>query len=205
MKYALNEHYHGYAEMCKENLDITRKNGDVKESFSFGEFNDENEAKTQILPPFFKERAEFIASFLKVRKKTVNFSHALSGLLCLKIFQIFAMALEIQQSEEIQPPNTDKWFPVPVIPNHVLINIGDCLSFWTKGLFKSIMHRVSFDSENFSLDRHSIAYFCIAGSDIKLDPIPSKFIPTNEKNKDEKILTAGEHLMRRASAAYGNY
>ncbi|CAG8546172.1 2588_t:CDS:2 [Cetraspora pellucida] len=250
MKYALNEHYHGYAESRKENLDITRKNGDVKESFTIGEFNDKNEAKTQILPPFLKEKAEFIAPFLKE-------CHSL----CLKIFQIFAIALEIQQSEggmhwfeerhrsdtnscmrfnhyppmdkfdpeeiragshtdygsitllfqksvgglEIQPPDTDKWFPVPVIPNHILINIGDCFSFWTKGKFKSIMHRVSFNNENFSLDRHSIAYFCIAGPDIKLDPIPSKFIPTNENDKDEKILTAGEHLMRRASAAYGSY
>ncbi|CAG8561761.1 14711_t:CDS:2 [Dentiscutata heterogama] len=249
LKYSMNERYHGYAAMCTENLDTKRTNGDVKESFTFGEFNDNNEAITQVLPPFFEERAEFIASFYKDCHD-----------LCLKIFQILATALEIPQSEggmhwleerhrsnantcmrfhhypsmdkfdsdeiragshtdygsitilfqkdigglEIQPPGTDKWFPVPIIPNHLLINIADCLSFWTKGLFKSIMHRVSFDNENFGLNRYSIAYFCIAGPDVKLDPIPSKFIPTSENNKDEKVLTAGEHLMRRARAAYGS-
>ncbi|RIB22433.1 hypothetical protein C2G38_1960805 [Gigaspora rosea] len=247
LKFAMNEHYNGYAAMREENLDISRKAGDVKETFTLGNLNDDNEATAQTLPPFLKEKANSIAPFYRA-------SHNLS----LEIFQILAIALEIPESEggkhwleekhrsntnscmrfnhyppmdkfnpediragshtdygsmtilfqkdigglEIQPPGTDKWFPAPIIPNHVLINIADCLSFWTKGLFKSIKHRVSFDNENFKLDRYSIAYFCIAGNDIKLEQIPSKFIPSIEKKNDEKVLTAGEHLIRRVNAAY---
>jgi isopenicillin N synthase-like dioxygenase len=104
------------------------------------------------------------------------------------------------------------WTPVPVLPpgTHsdphppILINIGDLLSYWTNGLFRSTMHRVVFGSTANSdandgnrnkdeeqqrqsqLDesedgyRYSIVYFCHPIGDTPLNPAPcervAKFI-----------------------------
>ncbi|CAG8465242.1 9241_t:CDS:2, partial [Dentiscutata heterogama] len=80
------------------------------------------------------------------------------------------------------------WVSVPVIPDCVLINIGDLLEFWTQGLFKSTKHRVVFRKETLNQDRYSIAYFCHAEDDVGLDPIPSRFIIADEKGG--KSMTA---------------
>ncbi|CAG8653292.1 14771_t:CDS:2 [Racocetra fulgida] len=101
---------------------------------------------------------------------------------------------------EILPQNSTEWVPVPVISNHVVINIGDCLQFWTKGLFKSIKHRVVFRKDTRDLDRYSIAYFFHAGSDVILNSIPSKLIPQEDNNT--KYITAGEHLQNKINVTY---
>jgi isopenicillin N synthase-like dioxygenase len=101
---------------------------------------------------------------------------------------------------EIQHPHTKKWLKVPIIPNTILINIGDLMEFWTKGLFKSTKHRVIFNNENMNLNRYSIAYFCHAESDVGLDPIPSELIKSDENEK--MIITAGEHLRFRQENTY---
>ncbi|CAG8742291.1 27360_t:CDS:2 [Dentiscutata erythropus] len=101
---------------------------------------------------------------------------------------------------EILPHNSTEWVPVPIIPNHVVINVADCLQFWSKGLFKSIKHRVIFREDTCNLDRYSIAYFFHAGSDIVLDRIPSKLIPKDDDNT--KYITAGEHLQNKLNISY---
>lgn len=40
--------------------------------------------------------------------------------------------------------NNGEWVLVPYHPNSYIVNIGDCLSDWTKGLLKSTLHRVRF-------------------------------------------------------------
>src|SRR6266496_2802800 len=87
---------------------------------------------------------------------------------------------------EIQHPYTKKWLQASVIPNTILINIGDLMEFWTKGLFKSTKHRVIFNNENMILHRYSMAYFCHAESDVGLDPIPSEFISEKEVEEEEE-------------------
>ncbi|CAG8491603.1 13889_t:CDS:2 [Gigaspora margarita] len=87
------------------------------------------------------------------------------------------------------------WISVPVFPDCILINIGDLLEFWTQGLFKSTIHRVVFRKETLNQDRYSVAYFCHAEDDVRLDPIPSRFMTADEKGG--KNMTAGEHLKER--------
>ncbi|CAG8631153.1 15108_t:CDS:2 [Acaulospora morrowiae] len=106
---------------------------------------------------------------------------------------------------EVLPPNSTEWIPAPVIPDCVLINIGDCLEFWTRGLYKSIKHRVVFNENNMNFDRYSIAYFFHAGRDVSLDPIPSKFVPNDGIEKignGEKSLTAGQYLQNKLDVSY---
>ncbi|CAG8597988.1 14818_t:CDS:2, partial [Acaulospora colombiana] len=206
------------------------------------------------LPPVFKERKVLISRISKGCHK-----------LCLKLLELFAIALEVTESEggkhwfekrhdyglksgdclrvihypavekvaekdiragvhsdygsltvlfqkdvgglEVLPPNSTEWISAPVIPDCVLINIGDCLEFWTRGLYKSIKHRVVFGEDNLNLDRYSIAYFFHAGRDVGLDPIPSKFVPNdgNEKlGNGEKSLTAGQYLQNKLDLSYKN-
>jgi isopenicillin N synthase-like dioxygenase len=41
--------------------------------------------------------------------------------------------------------NDGNWVTVPYVANSFVINVGDCLKDWTKGLLKSTKHRVSMD------------------------------------------------------------
>ncbi|KAF2646028.1 Clavaminate synthase-like protein [Massarina eburnea CBS 473.64] len=122
------------------------------------------------------------------------------------------------------------WVPVPVNPAPatlstppILVNIGDLLSFWTNGLLKSTVHRVTSTSSTTtsSTERYSIAYFCHPLDHIQLDAVPSAVIQEyGESKKGEEelagqrkrlgmgegegaVLTAKQHLDRRLKVTYG--
>lgn len=114
---------------------------------------------------------------------------------------------------EIELPFTKQWISAPVINDCVLINIADLLEYWSKGLFNSTKHRVTFNNDTKMIDRYSIAYFCHAEDDVGLDPIPSKYLENlNLVNVEKGIeygvdgtkipLTAGEHLKYRLISTY---
>lgn len=116
------------------------------------------------------------------------------------------------------------WAAVPVNPDPgnlsdppILVNIGDLLSFWTNGMLKSTVHRVTFSGGQ---ERYSMAYFCHPLDDAKLEAVPSKIIEEfGTKGKKElegqkkkvgilgagngEELTAKEHLNRRLNVTYG--
>lgn len=97
------------------------------------------------------------------------------------------------------------------------MNIGDLLSFWTKSLLKSTVHRVVVpqDENGRAVDRFSIAYFCHPIDDAQLVPVPSKAVRDigglhkvgygggARHNSDNVVLTARDHLNRRLAATYG--
>ncbi|KAM5376488.1 hypothetical protein ACJA88_006811 [Fusarium oxysporum] len=121
------------------------------------------------------------------------------------------------------------WAPVPVCPAGteedpsppILINIGDLLSYWTNGLFRSTLHRVVFPSEGSSGvqgetsngPRYSIAYFCHPVGAAPLEPVPSErvknFTPSEGVSSENpyatrKVMTADEHLFLRLKESYGD-
>lgn len=121
------------------------------------------------------------------------------------------------------------WAPVPVCPPGsesdpsppILINIGDLLSYWTNGLFRSTVHRVVFpaagagqnmDGETNTGPRYSIAFFCHPVGDVRLESVPSdrvkSFVPKDTPNAnpyaERKVMTAEEHLFMRLKASYGD-
>lgn len=100
------------------------------------------------------------------------------------------------------PKNSTEWVPVPVIPGCVIINVGDCFEFWTRGLYKSIKHRVTFKEDNLNSDRYSIAYFFHPAKDVKLESIPSEFILNDENKKAEEAPSAGQYLLDKLSVTY---
>ncbi|ORY71208.1 2OG-Fe(II) oxygenase superfamily protein [Pseudomassariella vexata] len=117
------------------------------------------------------------------------------------------------------------WKPVPVCPPGteddpappILVNIGDLLSYWTNGLLRSTVHRVTFDGaavegESNREPRYSIAYFCHPANETKLTAVPSERVrgfkggleDAKEENPyaERKVMTADEHLQMRLQASY---
>jgi isopenicillin N synthase-like dioxygenase len=121
--------------------------------------------------------------------------------------------LEILTSKRGDPQ--EKWYPVPVNPTDepyvpILLNVGDLLSFWTGGLLRSTVHRVIFPKDGRGEDRYSIAYFCHAVDDAKLDPIPSEIVRRHHERANGSVsgsaepLTAKQHLESRLAATYAS-
>jgi isopenicillin N synthase-like dioxygenase len=106
----------------------------------------------------------------------------------------------------IFPPGTEN-DPSPPI----LVNIGDLLSYWTNGLFKSTVHRVVFPKDipgnEGGEDRYSIAYFGHPVSSTVLIPVPSDMVtalkrPDGIGPEGKQSITAEEHLIGRLKASY---
>ncbi|KAF9736597.1 hypothetical protein PMIN02_009197 [Paraphaeosphaeria minitans] len=127
-----------------------------------------------------------------------------------------------QPGLEILKPD-QVWAPVPVNPSPdlatppILVNIGDLLSFWTNGMLKSTVHRVTFSGGE---ERYSMAYFCHPLDSARLEAVPSEVIKAfGHKGAEElksqrerlglggrggsEVLTAKEHLDRRLKVTYG--
>lgn len=129
--------------------------------------------------------------------------------------------------EIITKDNT--WAPVPVCPPGtendpsppILINIGDLLSYWTNGLFRSTVHRVVFpiegssgvQGETSSGPRYSIAYFCHPMGAVPLEAVPSERVKNFKRSEgaaetnpyaERKVMTADEHLFMRLKESYGD-
>ncbi|KAI0550861.1 hypothetical protein F4679DRAFT_196201 [Xylaria curta] len=140
--------------------------------------------------------------------------------------------LKGQAGLEILTPTKD-WVPVPVCPPGtekdpsppILVNIGDLLSYWTNGLLRSTIHRVTFadsraseiaagltNGESTKDPRYSIVYFCHPADDTRLTAVPSERVQSfqgelataNSGNPyaERKVLTADEHLKMRLRATY---
>lgn len=116
------------------------------------------------------------------------------------------------------------WAPVPVTPPGteadalppILINIGDLLSYWTNGMFRSTVHRVVFGGEGAPGEtdtgpRYSMAFFCHPVGSVTLDPVPSERVkqfvapegtPHANPYAERKVMTADEHLFMRLRESY---
>ena len=78
------------------------------------------------------------------------------------------------------------------------------MQFWTNGLLKSTVHRVTFPKGE-NQDRYSIAYFCHPNNQVAIETIPSQIVMERSaylKEHSEKI-TAEEYLNKRLKETYG--
>ena len=100
----------------------------------------------------------------------------------------------------VYPPGTED-DPFPPI----LVNIGDLMHFWTKGLLKSTVHRVVFPQGE-SADRYSIAYFCHPLDHIEIEAVPSDTIRDRTMESGQQraqTVTAEGYLKKRLAETYG--
>ncbi|KAF7725436.1 hypothetical protein EC973_009610 [Apophysomyces ossiformis] len=112
------------------------------------------------------------------------------------LFQKGVGGLEIQKNQE----DDSEWIEAPAIPDTVIVNLGDCLGYWTNGLLRSTRHRVVFKPETRAQPRYSMAFF-LQGGNIPLDPIPSPFVSNQFQGE---IITAAQHLENKLKASRGD-
>ncbi|XP_027343295.1 uncharacterized protein LOC113855864 [Abrus precatorius] len=85
-----------------------------------------------------------------------------------------AILLQANEVEGLQIRKDEQWIPVKPLPNAFIINIGDMLEIITNGIYQSIEHRVTINSNK---ERLSIATFYNPGMDAILRPAPSLITP----------------------------
>jgi isopenicillin N synthase-like dioxygenase len=92
--------------------------------------------------------------------------------------------------------DTGEWFAIPPTTDAYVVNIGDMLSKWTGGLYKSSMHRVLNHNPH---DRYSVVFFFDGNLDCELLPLDGSESTVN----GGKVLTVEGHMLARMSSSYG--
>lgn len=108
-----------------------------------------------------------------------------------------AITLLLQDSAgglEVLNQDIGEWVPVTPNPDAYVVNIGDMLALWTKGHFKSNMHRVINRS---GTDRYSFPFFFDGAADVKLAPFDGS------EPVIGKVVTVEEHMLERFGTTYG--
>ncbi|XP_028089821.1 probable 2-oxoglutarate/Fe(II)-dependent dioxygenase [Camellia sinensis] len=82
--------------------------------------------------------------------------------------------LQINEMEGLQIKKDGMWIPLKPLPNAFIVNIGDMLEMVTNGIYKSIEHRATVDSEK---ERLSIATFLGANLELDVGSAPSLITP----------------------------
>jgi isopenicillin N synthase-like dioxygenase len=94
-------------------------------------------------------------------------AHTDAGVLTL-LAQDDAGGLEVQSAQ-------GEWLSAQVIPDTLVVNLGDCAQRWTNDLYRSTKHRVM--NANSGRDRYSMAYFHGPKYDTLMECIPSCLAP----------------------------
>lgn len=107
-----------------------------------------------------------------------------------------AITLLLQDSSgglEVLEESTGAWHAVAPNPDAYVVNIGDMLSMWTKGIYKSAMHRVINQSGG---DRYSIPFFFDGNAEVKLSPFDGS------EPVGGRVVTVEEHMLERLGTSY---
>lgn len=96
---------------------------------------------------------------------------------------------------EVLDPKTNEFVSVNPTPNALVFNVGDMLSVWAGGKFKSSVHRVINKAPT---DRYSAAFFYGGALDCPLTPFDRK----SPLAEGEEVLTVEKHLIRRTTESY---
>ncbi|KAJ4709094.1 2-oxoglutarate (2OG) and Fe(II)-dependent oxygenase superfamily protein [Melia azedarach] len=80
----------------------------------------------------------------------------------------FTILLQDKEVEGLQFQKENQWYRVPIIPEALVINVGDQAEIMCNGIFKSPVHRVV---TNLEKERISLAVFCIPNSYKEIEPV----------------------------------
>lgn len=78
-------------------------------------------------------------------------------------------------------------------PDAYVVNIADMLSFWTRDVYKSTVHRVVNRSGG---HRYSAPFFFDGNTDVELAPLDGS-------GGGRRAITAEEHMLERYGTTYG--
>ncbi|KAI1263584.1 oxidoreductase [Xylariaceae sp. FL1019] len=112
--------------------------------------------------------------------------------------------------EVLTPEN--EWEPVAVFPPGteddelmpIVMSIGDLLSYWTEGVMKSTIHRVSIDP-NANRDRYSIVYFShpLGTTELVTTPSPVARQALLDKGPVNRTKPAKDHVLGPLDDVFG--
>ena len=89
-----------------------------------------------------------------------------------------------------------EWMPVPVVPDTYVVNLGDLMTFWSNGRWRSSLHRVVCP-EDTSTDRLSVPLFFNPSLDALVQCVPTCLAP-GESPADP--IPAGEWIANKVAA-----
>ncbi|XP_047943980.1 protein SRG1-like [Salvia hispanica] len=78
------------------------------------------------------------------------------------------LLLQDRQVRGLQLLHDNQWLSVPIMPEALLVLVGDQLEIMSNGIFKSPMHRVVINSE---AERNSVAMFCLPDVAEEIEPL----------------------------------
>jgi isopenicillin N synthase-like dioxygenase len=95
---------------------------------------------------------------------------------------------------EVRDEETGEWCLLPPREDAFVVNIGDMLSMWTEGMYKSSVHRVL---NKGGRDRYSVAFFFDGNLDCKLEPLGGG------KGEWKEAMTCEQYMFKRMTETYG--
>ena len=102
---------------------------------------------------------------------------------------------------EVEGGSGERWAYVRPLPGHAIVNLGDAMVIFSKGLLRSNVHRVvSPPGAQADVERYSLVYFGRPGDDVVLRPLRDSAIVA-ERCKGEETgdeVSAKEWILRRA-------
>ncbi|KAK4544416.1 hypothetical protein LTR36_004307 [Oleoguttula mirabilis] len=112
---------------------------------------------------------------------------------------------------EVESPSGE-WMPAPHLDDHILVNLGDALAFWSGGRLRATKHRVTFGTVPHDVERISMAYFGAASHDTVLQPLKQEEGGEAQVLRDYNAngvviqpgVTVGEYLKVIMNNIYGN-
>ncbi|KAI5209589.1 oxoglutarate 3-dioxygenase [Aureobasidium subglaciale] len=93
----------------------------------------------------------------------------------------FLLTDEHRGSLKVLAPNGQDWISADPVSDALICNIGDMLSVWTDGIYKSTQHKVLHNSEDM---RISIPFFFDPNWDARIEPVLGN---SDEKSKAEGV------------------
>lgn len=96
--------------------------------------------------------------------------------------------------------DSQTWRDVPPMPGAFIVNLGDMLSRWTNGLYRSTLHRVV---NTTGRERYSIAYFYEPNFQAEVAALPQCLEAGQEPMYPP--TTAGAHILERYNATHAGY
>lgn len=94
---------------------------------------------------------------------------------------------------EVLDTQNNVFVPIEPTPGAIVVNVGDMLSAWTGGKYKSSVHRVI---NKRPTDRYSVAFFFDGNLDCPLDPLDGS-------GPGKGKWTVEKHMIKRIAESYG--
>lgn len=93
---------------------------------------------------------------------------------------------------EVYDALEERWVPITPNPDAYVVNVGDMLSKWTGGRYKSSVHRVVHKGLG---ERYSIVFFFDGNLDCELKAL--------DGSEEDEGLTVEKHMFNRMAHSYG--